>query len=833
MPTSPKKPVDCSELAASLAELALAHSEMGAKTLDDVVARMKNDLPEIDRDTVADAIVAFSKRAAPEPVNRDEVKARIKELKKVARRDAELRKQIDGLKSKAAKEKSPREKQVYDDRVAVLEAERDKLRKSVAAEKAAPNIEAKMEERLTKEIDDLAQQLETGEFKSKSPAEKKVYSDKIETLRAERDKLRKKIAAEKSEARTAEKLTAEIADLEQQMVAGQFKSKPEPERRVYSDKIQVLRDERAALTRGIGAIKAADNFEKRLEAQIADLHEQLRTGHITPPTPRAKRVLTERMEQLVYERDRAKHDVNRELNKLKPKGIFPTAVGEPFDEARAWLTTGEFSAVGRQGGFFAVSHPIEANRAAKFMLKAFKSPQKAHAFDMSIRPGNPNSRPRAMEYERSKLHLPDPEIASTRKRSEEMFQTDLPLTRAISKITHVPLEKVPEMFGRAYITFLNMQRVARYDGLAETLAKNGEPTAEEGRAIAAFINAATGRGNVGEFAAAAKVLNAIFFAPRYVISRFEMGYEPVRALAAQPLNPLIRAYNKATGKSVKEMEPHMWGGSIRTDKEIALEYAHYVAGVALVLSVVSQAPGVEIEVDPYSSDFGKIRIGDTRVDLLSGFQQAAVFAAKQMSTKNKSSQTGEIEQMDVDKWLKNLTRFGRTKLSPMVGTSLDLWLGEDVTGEAVKPLRSAKDAAMFAGGLIFPITWRDIYKITTTDMGVPDKVAATVMAILGAGVQIYDPLLPKAPTDRLTVPKEERDLDPNLPEKVELTTEEYADLLQAHLGALAKIEKERKKPSFLKLGKKEQSQVIDEIYRDDYEVQKDDIVESAILRIQK
>ncbi len=82
MPTSQKKPVDCSELAASLAELALAHGEMGAKTLDEGVARMKKDLPEIDRDTVADAIVAFTRRAAPAQMTKDEINERIKELKR-------------------------------------------------------------------------------------------------------------------------------------------------------------------------------------------------------------------------------------------------------------------------------------------------------------------------------------------------------------------------------------------------------------------------------------------------------------------------------------------------------------------------------------------------------------------------------------------------------------------------------------------------------------------------------------------------------------------------------------------------------------------------------
>jgi hypothetical protein len=706
LPTSPKKPVDCSELAASLAELALAHGEAGAKTLDDVVAAMRRDLPEVSRDEIADAIVAYSRRNAPaQAMSKDEIKARIADLKRTARRDAELRGQIESLRKRAASEKVPKEKKAQDERIAGLEAERTELQK-----------------------------------------------------------------------------------------------------------------------------------EGKIEDQIADLKKQLETGNIKMPEPRAKRVLTERMEQLVYERDRAKSEVRKEILKRKPKGIFETLVGEPFDEVRAWWTTGEFSGVGRQGGFDAMGHPVEAAKTIGPMMKAFNNPAYAHKFDMSIRPGNENSRPRAMEYEKAGLHLPDPEIASTRKMSEEAFQSDLPVTRAISKITHIPLDKVPEKFGRAYISYLNMRRVMRYDALAETLTPNGEPTAKEAKAIASFINAATGRGNLGEFKAAVKALNATFFAPRYVISRFEMLLEPIRALIAQGVNPVTRQINKRTGKNIAEMEPHMWGGSLETDKLIAKEYARYAAGVATLIAIASQIPGVEIEYDPHSTDFGKIRIGDTRLDMLSGFQQAIVFMAKQSPAfmggrRSKSNRTGETEELDWRGWGGNFANFARGKASPMVGTAVDLMLGEDMVGNPVNPTRSTKDAAMYALKMMTPITYRDVGKIMISDMGIPDKAALTTMAMLGAGVQSYDPLMPKAPSDELTVPKEERDLDPDLPSKVSLTPDEYDLLLKAHERAVKAIVKERKKPYFAKLSKKEQAAEIEALYRDEYEVEKDDIVLNAVDRL--
>ena len=76
----------------------MAHGEAGLKTLDEVVDAIRRDLPEVDRNTIADAIVAYSKRPAPDAINRDEMKARVAELKRVARRDVEIRDQIEKLK---------------------------------------------------------------------------------------------------------------------------------------------------------------------------------------------------------------------------------------------------------------------------------------------------------------------------------------------------------------------------------------------------------------------------------------------------------------------------------------------------------------------------------------------------------------------------------------------------------------------------------------------------------------------------------------------------------------------------------------------------------------
>lgn len=954
MPTSQKKPVDCSELAASLAELALAHGEAGAKTLDDVVARMQKDLPDIDRDTVADAIVAFTKRTA-QPMTADETKARIAELKKVARRDAALRGQIDSLKKRAAAERRPREKQQYDDRVAALEAERAELRKDIAAERA----EARTADNLSKEIADLERQFETKEYKAKPPAEKKVYSDKIELLRNRRDSVKKKIAAEKSavaaevriaqeiadleaqiatgefksrsesekkiytgkmaslraqrtalqkiisakksesrtieslqkqiddlseqvstgnlkdaparykkvyseevealraeraalqkekasiaaESRMAERLEKEIADLTEQLETGNLKGKPAREKKVYSDRIEALREQRAELAKDVSAVKAEANFEKRLADQIAELRRKLETGDVAPPPSRAKKVLTDRAWQLQWERDKLKKDVKREIQKMEPRGPLG-AIEDVANEIRALMTTGEFSGLGRQGGFLAIGNPLEGSRAAVKMVLAMKG-RKGYEIDQMLRPGNPNSHPMAMTAEKAGLHLPDIGIANHGRKSEEAFQTDLLMTKAAGKALNLPFVKAAqafglsqkqidgigkitpdrfvEAFGRSYITAVNELRFQRFVGMIRGLTKNGEPTQQEAEAIAKFINAVTGRGNIKAIEKQAGILNTLFFAPRYVVSRFETIVEPFRALGATAASRM--------GYKYFDDKKSMWGGTRETDKAIAREYAKYISGVALLLASVSQVPGVEIEHDPRSSDFGKVRIGDTRIDFLSGFQQAAVFLAKQASSQSKSARSGEVEDMDARAWLANLTRFARTKLAPLPGTLLDLKLGEDVVGEAVNPTRSVDDALEFGSGLIFPITYHDIYEIMTGEYGIDDKIAMSLLAMLGAGVQTYDASMPKTPSDRQTVPKAERDRNPSLRAKVTLNTEEYGDLLQAHEKGVAAVKKMRETEGYKSLSQKKKAEKDEETYNRVVAYKKKTIVRKAVNRI--
>ena len=197
----------------------------------------------------------------------------------------------------------------------------------------------------------------------------------------------------------------------------------------------------------------------------------------------------------------------------------------------------------------------------------------------------------------------------------------------------------------------------------DTLSKSGTATPEELKAIANFINIATGRGNMGDHAMAAESLATVFFSPRLMLSRFQI-------LAGQPL----------------------YGGTARTRKMIAGEYARFLVGVGVVMGLGALA-GASLEADPRSSDFGKLRFGNTRLDPLGGLGQVSVLLSR-LGTGFKKNSAGElipIRGEDVPHGGSTsadvIGRFLRTKLAPVVGAGLDLLTGKDVVGHHPHPRR--------------------------------------------------------------------------------------------------------------------------------------------------
>jgi len=439
-----------------------------------------------------------------------------------------------------------------------------------------------------------------------------------------------------------------------------------------------------------------DTLKTRLRNQITDFERRLKEKDFERPPKRIIQ-MDEEANRLHFQAAKAKAAWHEALMKDRlarrsiPQKILG-GIGEALNVPRALITSLDFSAVLRQGGFIALGHPIRAAKAFPAMFRALLSEQKQHAVNEEImrRPTYPLMR-------QSKLYLA--EHNQKLSQMEEVY-----MSRWATKIP--VLGKLVAGSERAYVTFLNRLRADSFDALAKSLSRSGEITPAEGKAIANYVNVATGRGNLGNKEAAAVALNSVFFAPRYVASRFQL-------LAGQPL----------------------YRGTARTRVLIAKEYARYLTGMAILYGLAQLDPDASVETDPRSADFGKIRYGNTRLDPLSGLQQVTVLLSRLGSgeTKQLSGQVRPIRGERLPYGAENsadvMARFLRTKLSPVTGTTVNVLSGTDIVGQPVTPESMAQ-------GLLVPLAMQDILK-AMEDQGIPRGTALAILSIFGMGLQTY------------------------------------------------------------------------------------------------
>jgi hypothetical protein len=167
--------------------------------------------------------------------------------------------------------------------------------------------------------------------------------------------------------------------------------------------------------------------------------------------------------------------------------------------------------------------------------------------------------------------------------------------------------------------------------------------------LATFINRATGRGGLGPLEDSAVILNGLLFSPRLQASRIAL------------LGSLL-------------------SGSSRTKGAAAQALVGFVSTGMLIIGL-SKLAGAKVSGNPLSTDFGKIQIGKTRLDIWGGFQPYARFIAQFTMAKRKSEQTGSTQ---AENRAMLARRFARSKLMPTTGLVVDLAEGRDYRGEPVR-----------------------------------------------------------------------------------------------------------------------------------------------------
>jgi len=441
------------------------------------------------------------------------------------------------------------------------------------------------------------------------------------------------------------------------------------------------------------ALKA---YKTRKANELAALSEKLAGGDLAPKVRRHV-VLDEEAVRLKADVEAVKRQFAREVERERlahrTRGERAKDLGaEALDLTKAIKTAWDLSAVLRQGGFLSLGDPAVAAESLKTTLATFTSEARTLDLDTKIR-----NRQLAAFGEKSGLELT--------RHGDDIGKHEEAIRSQLS-------DRIPGLTAsnRAFVTFLNLQRAATFDAMVQAIP--GTPTLEQGRAIANFVNVATGRGNPGKAAGAVRVLSHVLWSPRLLLSRFQLLGQP-----------FVR-------------------GDATTRKLIAQRYARTLTGLAAVYALASLA-GADREDDPRSSDFGKIRFGNTRLDPLFGLSQVSVLLGT-LATGETKKLSGEIESMRGPKArmtaAEKIGRFLRTKLSPTLGTAINWLSGEDPVGNPAGPDVLAKglqekplETALSMG----PLAFSDIHK-AMQEQGVPAGMALAMLSIFGMSLQTFE-----------------------------------------------------------------------------------------------
>lgn len=317
-------------------------------------------------------------------------------------------------------------------------------------------------------------------------------------------------------------------------------------------------------------------------------------------------------------------------------------------EAKAINASMDNSAIFRQGWKTLWTHPgVWQRNARKSFVDLARQFGGKPVIDETM--ADINSRPNAINgrYARAKVAVGN---------LEEAFPTTAP-------------EKIP-ILGRmykaseaAYTAFVQRSRADIFDKYIQAAERAGVNVDDKAQleAIGKLVNSLTGRGSLGKLEPIGNTVNNVFFSPRFVISNINtvthaVGFD----MGGTKLTPFAR-------------------------KQAAKNLVKIVVATSGIIALANAIRPGSVQLDPRSSDFGKIKVGDTRFDITGGAASIMTLAARLSTLSSKSTTTGQVTKLNSGKFgaqtgVDVFNSFLDNKLSPAFGVLRDLAKGQDTGG---------------------------------------------------------------------------------------------------------------------------------------------------------
>lgn len=418
------------------------------------------------------------------------------------------------------------------------------------------------------------------------------------------------------------------------------------------------------------------------------------------------------------------------LDESEKKSLWRTV----RDAQRDILTSFDFSAPGRQGKGL-ITHP-EYWKSLDDMIFAWGSKRASEAIDASII-NHPSGYFKPSILPNGELGPSFAEQVGLKYGRGELFQSNLQdeLPKQL-KFLGDPIARS----GRAYRIFLRKLNTDVFAKFIDQAKREGRDLTKDlpaAKKVANSINISSGRGSFGrlenptvntetgkvESSMAMKALNELFFSPHFQKSRVDMYTRVLNPKTYTQSDPIVR----------KEAWRSLLG----------------VMGTAFLTQELARHAGAQINNDPTSSDFRKIKIGDSRIDNMSGLQQYGVNTARFLMGKSTSSSPqnyGKVTDLTAGKYGQQDRfdvgmNFLTNKLAPIPSLLVAWMRGKEFDG---MPFEIKRAIAMRTA----PIVMQDLKELYDSDpKQFPEgfmrenpwivKPAMGLMPLVGEGLQTY------------------------------------------------------------------------------------------------
>lgn len=669
---------------------------------------------------------------------KEEIEKAQKELRRLNREIETKRKQADeakddeavnNIKNSNPKKGSGKKSLSKDGKVAVSI---DSIRKAVS--EGAKTIEEVIE-------------AVRGEVTSTYPnATDRQIRDAISNYGREVSKTKDDLSEEVNRIRSVGRMISKLEDIQKQLATKVGKIKNDA---VRTRAVKILTDRERELRRAIKEAMAdipvteeelkafqenkLEAYKKSLNDRNKELERRIKEGDFSTKTrtkafeldEEARKLEVERqqlIEQFEYEKMKAQLAVEPDLQKVGRRLL------DVFNLPKGLIASIDLSAPFRQGVIGVMSqNPIKTGRQIAQMWEFWKRPETYDKWLAELKSSEFYPLLKA-----SGLYVA--EQNGKLSAMEEQFMNNLgnkiPIlgqsyTVGGKKIPGANLYKKSEV---AYTGFLNNMRVQSFMEGADLLKEQGYTMAANPQVFkdwAKFCNSATGRGDMNPQLAVA--LSPVFFSPRLIKARLEvLGLSP---LYYSRMNPAARAM------ALKTMGRFMASTSL-------------LIGMAALWYNNDDDDKTSVELDPRSTDFGKIKLGNTRLDITGGMAVYYRTLAQVASGQKKSPTTGTIEELN--KGFGKTTRkdvgeqFFANKLAPFPSKFYQ-WASLTEKEKANRIAEEAGEDNAFnrmgipvaAQDLLIPLWMRDVEPIMK-EQGYVYGAGLIGLSILGQGVQYYE-----------------------------------------------------------------------------------------------